>query len=73
MCMEHTATLARVAEFTQKVKAMVRGEEVIYGECPEPVQLPWATGYELPVYIGAYGLKALQTAGEDGYGVALKF
>jgi probable F420-dependent oxidoreductase len=66
------ANLARVAEFTHKVKAMVRGEEVSYGECPEPVKLPWATGYELPVYIGAYGPKALQTAGEVGDGVILQ-
>lgn len=66
------ATLARVAEFTEKVKAMVRGDEVTYGECPEPVQLPWANGYELPVYIGAYGPKALKTAGEVGDGVILQ-
>ncbi|RTR01497.1 TIGR03842 family LLM class F420-dependent oxidoreductase [Halomonas nitroreducens] len=66
------APLARVAEFTHKVKAMVRGEEVIYGECPEPVQFPWADGYELPVHIGAYGPKALKTAGEVGDGVILQ-
>jgi len=66
------ATLARVAEFTNKVKAMVRGEEVIYGECENPVQLPWANGYELPVWIGAYGPKALATAGEVGDGVILQ-
>jgi probable F420-dependent oxidoreductase len=66
------ATLARVAEFTTKVKAMVRGEEVMYGECPEPVQFPWAEGYELPVYIGAYGPMALKTAGEVGDGVILQ-
>ncbi|MGM0981930.1 MAG: TIGR03842 family LLM class F420-dependent oxidoreductase [Pseudomonadota bacterium] len=66
------ATLARLTEFTQKVKAMVRGEEVIYGECPEPVKFPWADGYELPVHIGAYGPKALKTAGEEGDGVILQ-
>ncbi|MFB9887393.1 TIGR03842 family LLM class F420-dependent oxidoreductase [Balneatrix alpica] len=66
------ATLARVAEFTQKVKAIVRGEEVYYGESPEPVKLPWAEGYELPVYIGAYGPMALTTAGEVGDGVILQ-
>ncbi|MFG6178596.1 TIGR03842 family LLM class F420-dependent oxidoreductase [Halomonas sp. THAF12] len=66
------APLARVAEFTHKVKAMVRGEEVIYGECPEPVKFPWADGYELPVHIGAYGPKALKTAGEVGDGVILQ-
>ncbi|MBY4677009.1 TIGR03842 family LLM class F420-dependent oxidoreductase [Marinobacterium arenosum] len=66
------APLSRVAEFTQKVKAMVRGEEVIYGECENPVKLPWAVGYELPVWIGAYGPKALATAGEVGDGVILQ-
>jgi len=66
------ANLARVTEFTHKVKAMVRGEEVIYGECPEPVKFPWADGYELPVHIGAYGPKALKTAGEVGDGVILQ-
>ena len=66
------AKLARVAEFTEKVKAMVRGDEVVYGESPEPVKLPWAVGYELPVYIGAYGPKALKTAGEVGDGVILQ-
>ena len=66
------ANLARVAEFTQKVKAMVRGEEITYGESPEPVKLPWSVGYELPMYIGAYGPKALKTAGEVGDGVILQ-
>ncbi|UTW03247.1 TIGR03842 family LLM class F420-dependent oxidoreductase [Amphritea atlantica] len=66
------ANLARVAEFTTKVKALVRGEEVMYDDCPAPVKFPWAEGYELPVYIGAYGPKALQTAGEVGDGVVLQ-
>jgi len=66
------ATLARLAEFTNKVKAMVRGEEVTYGECENPVKLPWATGYDLPVWVGAYGPKALATAGEVGDGVILQ-
>ncbi len=35
------ATLARVAEFIAKTKAMVRGEEVTYGEIPAPVKFPW--------------------------------
>ncbi|WP_299202762.1 TIGR03842 family LLM class F420-dependent oxidoreductase [uncultured Amphritea sp.] len=66
------ANLARVAEFTTKVKALVRGDEVMYDDCPAPVKFPWAQGYELPVYIGAYGPKALQTAGEVGDGVVLQ-
>ena len=66
------ANLARVAEFTHKVKAMARGEKVQYEECPEPVQFPWSAGYDLPVWIAAYGPKALATAGEHGDGVILQ-
>lgn len=66
------AKIARMTEFVQKVKAMVRGEEVLYGECPEPVKLPWATGYDLPVWIGAYGPMALKCAGEYGDGLILQ-
>ncbi len=66
------ARLARVAEFTHAMKAMVRGDEVQYGECPNPVQFPWATGYELPVWIAAYGPMALKTAGEHGDGLILQ-
>ncbi|MFI0395235.1 TIGR03842 family LLM class F420-dependent oxidoreductase [Paracoccus jiaweipingae] len=66
------APLARVEEFTSVVKALVRGDEAIYGDCPEPVKFPWATGYDLPVWIGAYGPKALDTAGRVGDGVILQ-
>ena len=66
------ATLKQLAEFTEKVKAMVRGEEVIYEGCPEPVQIPWAKQYDLPVWVAAYGPKALKTAGEVGDGVILQ-
>ena len=66
------ATLARLAEFTQKVKAMVRGEEVSYAECPAPVKIPWSVGYELPVWVAAYGPRALATAGQVGDGLILQ-
>lgn len=66
------ATLARLAEFSQKVKAMIRGEEVTYDGCAVPVKFPWATGYELPVHIAAYGPKALATAGQYGDGLILQ-
>lgn len=66
------ATLARLTEFTHKVKAMIRGEQVTYHGCPKPVKLPWTDGYELPVWIAAYGPKALKTAGEIGAGVILQ-
>ena len=66
------ATLARLAEFSQKVKAMIRGEEVTYDGCAVPVKFPWAVGYELPVHIAAYGPKALETAGKYGDGLILQ-
>jgi probable F420-dependent oxidoreductase len=36
------------------------------------VQIPWASSYELPVWVAAYGPKALKTAGEIGDGVILQ-
>ncbi len=66
------AVLARVAEFTHVIKAMGRGEEVRYGDMEDPVQLRWAAGHEIPVWIGAYGPKALATAGQYGDGVILQ-
>ena len=66
------ATLARVADFIHKTKAMVRGEEVTYGEIPAPVKFPWAVGHEMPSWIAAYGPLALKTAGEHADGVVLQ-
>lgn len=66
------ANLARVADFIHKVKAMVRGDEVEYDGAEGKVQFPWATGYDMPAWIAAYGPKALRTAGEHGDGVVLQ-
>jgi probable F420-dependent oxidoreductase len=66
------ASMDRVSEFTKKVKAMVRGEEVTYDDCVKPVKFPWAVGYELPVWIAAYGPIALKAAGENGDGLILQ-
>ena len=66
------ANLSKVASFTHKVKAMARGEEVQYEDCPEPVQLQWSAGHEIPVWIAAYGPRALATAGEHADGVILQ-
>ncbi|MEM9144910.1 MAG: TIGR03842 family LLM class F420-dependent oxidoreductase [Pseudomonadota bacterium] len=66
------APLARMEEFIHAVKAMVRGDEVQYGECPAPVKFPWAEGYELPVWVAAYGPKALSSAGRVGDGLILQ-
>ncbi|MEM8773665.1 MAG: TIGR03842 family LLM class F420-dependent oxidoreductase [Pseudomonadota bacterium] len=64
--------LARMEEFILKVKDMVRGDEAIYGDAPNPIQFPWAWGYELPVWVAAYGPKALSSAGRVGDGLILQ-
>ncbi|MBO9395892.1 TIGR03842 family LLM class F420-dependent oxidoreductase [Shimia sp. R9_2] len=66
------APLARLEEFTHVVKALVRGDEAQYGDAPNPIQFPWATGYELPVWVAAYGPKALSSAGRVGDGLILQ-
>ncbi len=66
------ANIARMNAFIQAIKAMVRGEEVQYDECPAPVKLAWATGYDLPIWVAAYGPKALAASGTHGDGLILQ-
>ena len=66
------APLGRLEEFAHAMRALVRGDEVQYGECPAPVKFSWATGYELPIWIAAYGPKALSSAGRVGDGLILQ-
>lgn len=65
-------TVETMVEFADAVKRMVRGEMVQYDDELAAVQLPWATGYELPVWIAAYGPKALKAAGEHGDGLVIQ-
>ena len=66
------ALLKKMDEFVDVVKGLVRGEERQYGDVPNPIQFPWATGYELPVWVAAYGPKALDSAGRTGDGLILQ-
>ncbi len=66
------STLARMDEFIEVVKGLVRGEERQYGDVPNPIQFPWSTEYELPVWVAAYGPKALDSAGRMGDGLILQ-
>lgn len=61
-----------MVEFCEAVKGMVRGDEVTYDEEQKAVQIPWANGYEMPVWIAAYGPKALKGAGESGDGLIIQ-
>lgn len=63
-------TVDRMKEFTTAVKGIVRGDKVEYDETE--TQLPWAEGYELPVWVAAYGPKALKAAGEVGDGLVIQ-
>jgi probable F420-dependent oxidoreductase len=64
----------RMIEFGQALRGMVRGDEVTYtwDEQETRVQIPWANGYELPVWYAAYGPKALAAAGEHGDGLIIQ-
>ena len=63
-------TIANMVEFTHAIKGMVRGDNVEYSGTE--AQLPWANGYELPVWVAAYGPKALKAAGEAGDGLVIQ-
>ncbi|MEM9032729.1 MAG: TIGR03842 family LLM class F420-dependent oxidoreductase [Pseudomonadota bacterium] len=66
------ALLKKMDEFIDVVKGLVRGEERQYGDVPNPIQFTWSTGYELPVWVAAYGPKALDSAGRMGDGLILQ-
>ncbi len=59
-------------EFSNAVKGMIRGDEVKYDDEQATVQIPWANGYEMPVWIAAYGPKALAGAGTAGDGLIIQ-
>ncbi|MBL8157284.1 MAG: TIGR03842 family LLM class F420-dependent oxidoreductase [Anaerolineae bacterium] len=61
-----------MVEFSNALRGMIRGDEVVYDEEQKSVQLPWADGYELPVWIAAYGPKALAGAGQSGDGLIIQ-
>jgi probable F420-dependent oxidoreductase len=61
-----------MVEFCDSVKKMVRGDAVQYDEETAAVQIPWANGYEMPVWIAAYGPKALAAAGTDSDGLIIQ-
>src|SRR5690606_605662 len=59
-------------EFADSVRRMVSGDPVHYDDDLAPVQIPWAEGYERPVWFAAYGPKALGAAGEHGDGLIIQ-
>lgn len=63
-------TIETMVEFSNAVRGMIHGDKVVYGEIE--TQIPWTTDYELPVWIAAYGPKALKGAGEAGDGLVIQ-
>ena len=54
------ATCEMTAEFCQAIREIVSGNSYKYDECPAPVFMDWVDKHELPVWIAAYGPKALK-------------
>jgi probable F420-dependent oxidoreductase len=63
-------TIETMVEFSDAIRGMVRGDKVTYDDIE--TQIPWADGYEIPVWIAAYGPKALKGAGESGDGLVIQ-
>jgi probable F420-dependent oxidoreductase len=65
-------TLARISEAMKVVRALARGESADLGG-GAVVKFPWVRpGAELPVWMAAYGPKALKMAGEEADGFILQ-
>jgi probable F420-dependent oxidoreductase len=64
-------TLARISEAMKVIRALGRGEEADLGGTR--IRIPWIKeGAEVPVWMAAYGPKALKTAGEEADGFILQ-
>ncbi|MEW2287776.1 TIGR03842 family LLM class F420-dependent oxidoreductase [Streptomyces sp. NPDC047841] len=64
-------TLARISEAMKVIRALGRGEEADLGGTR--IRFPWIKeGAELPVWMAAYGPKALKMAGEEADGFILQ-
>jgi probable F420-dependent oxidoreductase len=65
-------TIAYTSEFCEAMRKMNAGESYQYDECPEPVFMDWVDNYDMPIWVAAYGPKALKMAGEVGDGLVVQ-
>jgi len=63
-------TVANMEAFANALRGLVRGDKVEYDETE--AEFPWANGYDMPVWIAAYGPKALGGAGRSGDGLVVQ-
>jgi probable F420-dependent oxidoreductase len=61
-----------MVEFGNGVRDMVEGKPVKYEDDVVEVQIPWTTGYRMPVWYAAYGPKALAATGQYGDGLIIQ-
>jgi probable F420-dependent oxidoreductase len=66
------ATLATLTKCVEAIRTMVSGDTYSYDGSPNPVFMDWTEGHELPVWVAAYGPKALKVAGEIGDGLIIQ-
>jgi probable F420-dependent oxidoreductase len=62
-------TVDTMVEFANALRVMGRGEKYMHEG--QEVQLPWAS-YNLPIWVAAYGPKALAAAGSAGDGLIIQ-
>ncbi|SCK44423.1 F420-dependent oxidoreductase, CPS_4043 family [Streptomyces sp. WMMB 714] len=63
-------TLARLSEAMSVIRDLAEGREAVLDGTP--VRLPWVRDSKLPVWMGAYGPKALAMAGREADGFILQ-
>ncbi|MFC4496259.1 TIGR03842 family LLM class F420-dependent oxidoreductase [Streptomyces ovatisporus] len=63
-------TLARLSEAMSVIRDLAEGREAVIDGTP--VRLPWVRDGKLPVWMGAYGPKALAMAGREADGFILQ-
>ncbi|MQA96185.1 MAG: TIGR03842 family LLM class F420-dependent oxidoreductase [Streptosporangiales bacterium] len=63
-------TLRTLGEAMHVIKELAEGREAAFHGTP--VQMPWVTGGSLPVWMAAYGPKALELAGRQADGLILQ-
>ena len=64
-------TLENLEQTVQIIRALNSGKQITYEG--HPIQMPWADSGVPPVWVAAYGPKALRCAGRIGDGVILQF
>ena len=65
------ATLETLEEAVQVIRDLNSGKQITYED--HPIQMTWADGGVPPIWVAAYGPKALRCAGRIGDGVILQF